>query len=165
MAAGREILVVWAGRRRGQGGGRGVWDELCGGYRRRIERFGPIREKAVRVGGRAEGSTRLEAEGKALLEALPQPVWTIALERLGKQRSSEDFAGWLAQRQLDWPHPLAFLLGSDLGLSAGVRETARESFSLGPMTLPHELARLVLYEQIYRGLSIGAGIKYHRQPL
>ena len=71
----------------------------------------------------------------------------------------------LKRLQTDWPHPIAFLLGSDLGLDDGVRAAAREQLSLGPLTLAHELARLVLYEQIYRGFCITAGIKYHRDPL
>ncbi len=57
------------------------------------------------------------------------------------------------------------MIGSDLGLAEEVLRGVRESISLGPLTLPHELARLVLYEQLYRALSIGAGIKYHREPL
>ena len=67
--------------------------------------------------------------------------------------------------QRDWPHPVVFILGSDLGLAPSVSKACRESLSLGPMTLPHELARLVLYEQLYRALSIQARIKYHREPL
>ena len=79
--------------------------------------------------------------------------------------SSERFAEWLERIERDWPHPLVFVLGSDLGLGARVRDACRETLSFGPMTLPHELARLVLYEQIYRALCIRAGIKYHREPL
>ena len=79
--------------------------------------------------------------------------------------SSERFAEWLERIDRDWPHPVVFVLGSDLGLGAAVRRACRETLSLGPMTLPHELARLVLYEQIYRALCIRAGIKYHRVPL
>jgi 23S rRNA (pseudouridine1915-N3)-methyltransferase len=60
---------------------------------------------------------------------------------------------------------LVFLIGSDLGLAKSVLDQARERLSFGPLTLPHELARLVLLEQLYRGLAISAGIKYHRVPL
>jgi 23S rRNA (pseudouridine1915-N3)-methyltransferase len=70
------------------------------------------------------------------------------------------------QRRIDeWTGDLVFVIGSDLGLDQVVLEQARTRLSLGPMTLPHELARLVLYEQLYRGIGITAGIKYHREPL
>ena len=64
----------------------------------------------------------------------------------------------------EWTHPIVFLIGSDLGLDRAVIDSAREVLSLGPMTLSHELARVVLYEQLYRALSIEAGMSYHREP-
>ena len=99
------------------------------------------------------------------MAAVPDPAWVVALDRTGRGRSSEELAAWLARLRADWPHPVAFVIGSDLGLAKEVLENARERISLGPLTLPHELARLVLYEQLYRALCIEAGIKYHRQPL
>ena len=89
----------------------------------------------------------------------------MALDRRGVQRSSEKFSDWLSQILTRWPHPVAFLIGSDLGLSESIGGHIRETISFGPMTLPHELARLLLYEQLYRALSIRAGMKYHRVPL
>ncbi len=75
---------------------------------------------------------------------------------------SEAFAERLRRLEETWPHALVFVLGSDLGLARDVLDRANEKLSLGPMTLPHELARLVLYEQIYRAATIRSGIKYHR---
>jgi 23S rRNA (pseudouridine1915-N3)-methyltransferase len=89
----------------------------------------------------------------------------VALDRKGKMRSSLEMADWLGRLLEEWPHPIAFVIGSDLGLADSVRESARESLSFGPLTLPHELARLVLFEQVYRSLAIRAGIKYHRGAL
>ena len=79
--------------------------------------------------------------------------------------SSEHFSRWLQSLRSEWPHPVVFVLGSDLGLGDSFLERARERLSLGKMTLPHNLARLILYEQIYRALSITAGMQYHREPL
>ena len=93
------------------------------------------------------------------------PCWAVALDRRGPAMSSKRFSAWLERLQRDWPHPIAFVLGSDLGLGKPLLEACRERLSLGPMTLPHELARLVLYEQLYRALCIRAGMKYHREPL
>ncbi|HEX4952874.1 MAG TPA: 23S rRNA (pseudouridine(1915)-N(3))-methyltransferase RlmH [Thermoanaerobaculia bacterium] len=154
---GRELLVVWAGRHQRKG-----WDDLCGDYRRRIERFAPLRDVAVKSREVASSPGRPEAEARALLAALPEPCWTVALDRKGKTFTSEELADWLERRRQDWPHPIAFLIGSDLGLPPRVLAGAREQISLGPLTLPHELARLVLYEQLYRALSLSAGINYHR---
>ena len=154
---GREILILWAGRHR-----RDAWDGLCGRYRVRIARSLPIVERAVKV---KPGADRRRSEAEALLAALPDPCWPVALDGRGRAMSSERFAAWLERLQRDWPHPVAFVVGSDEGLGEPLLAACRERLSLGPMTLPHELARLVLYEQIYRALSIQAGIKYHRGPL
>jgi len=157
---GRELLVVWAGRHQ-----RSAWEELCDGYRRRIVRLAPVRDLAVRARESAEDPGRQRAEGRALLAALPDPCWTIALDPRGKALDSVAFSAELARRRGAWPHAIAFLIGSDLGLDGAVRDAARQVLSLGPLTLSHELARLVLYEQIFRALSIEAGMSYHRGPL
>ena len=157
---GRELLIVWAGRRR-----RDAWDRMCEPYRQRIERQMPLTESVVRVAGAGEGRSRRRAEGEALLAALPSPCWPVAVDRRGKARSSRALAEWLGRLRREWPHPVAFLLGSDVGLSADLMAQARDSLSFGPLTLPHELARLVLYEQLYRALSILAGMNYHRPRL
>jgi 23S rRNA (pseudouridine1915-N3)-methyltransferase len=152
----REVLVVWAGRHR-----RRSWDELCGRYRERIARSLPVREVAVKV-RRSDPEQRLKAEGEALLAALPDPCWPVALDPGGEMLSSEALAAELARLRREWPHPVAFLLGSDAGLDPAVAAAARRVLSLGPMTLSHELARLVLYEQLYRALAIESGSSYHR---
>lgn len=79
--------------------------------------------------------------------------------------SSVELARELKRLREDWPHPVGFLLGSDLGLHREVLEVSRQRLSLGPLTLPHELARLVLYEQLFRAVAMDAGINYHRGPL
>lgn len=156
----RELVILWAGRHR-----RDEWETLCEPFRRRISHHLPIRELPVRARGSGGDRERQEAEGEALLAAVPAGAWTVALDRRGKQRSSRDLAGWLRRRLDDWGGPLAFIIGSDLGLASSVQQQVREVISFGPLTLPHELARLVLLEQLYRGLAINAGIKYHREPL
>lgn len=153
-------MICWLGRHR-----RDAWEALCSRYRERIAPMAAVRDVPVRLREEGPDAVRVEREAEALLAALPDPCWTVALDRRGRQGSSEELARWLEELRTRWPHSIAFLVGSDLGLGRTALEAARERLSLGPLTLPHELARLVLYEQLYRSLSIGAGIKYHRQPL
>lgn len=155
--SGREWVVVWVGRHRRAG-----WEEICARYRKRISRVMPVRELPLRVRSKEEGEPRLRAEAEAIKAALPEPVLLVALERRGKSMSSERLAAQLGRWRREWPHPIAFVLGSDLGLHSSVLEAARRVLSLGPMTFSHELARVMLYEQLYRVSSIEAGTRYHR---
>ncbi len=157
---GREFQILTVGRRQHRS-----WDVLCDGYRERIARHATVRERPLKVRGAGEGRARLEAEGRAILEALPDPCWTVALDRRGEMWSSRRLARELGRLRVEWSHPIAFLIGSDLGLDRAVLDSARARISFGRITLAHQLARLVLYEQLYRALSIEAGIKYHRDPL
>jgi len=157
---GREFAVLWAGRHQ-----RSNWEEICESYRKRIARLAPVRDLPVRARAAADDPQRLKAEGQALLAALPPSAWTFALDSRGEQLSSEQLAERLARLKEEWPHPVAFLIGSDLGLDRAVLDAARSVLSLGPMTFSHELARVVLYEQLFRALSIEAGMSYHREPL
>ena len=155
---GRELLIVWAGRHR-----RRAWEELCADYRRRIERQIPVRDRWVKVRTGGDGPARRRSEGQAMAELLPDPCWTIALDPQGKTTSSEGLAREMIRLREEWPHAIAFLIGSDLGLDEQVRRRARQRIALGSMVFGHELARLILYEQIYRTIAIERGIKYHRQ--
>jgi len=121
-----------------------------------------VRELPVKVRGNASDAERRRAEGEAILAALPDPTWLIALDAGGEALPSRRFADELTRLRRDWPHPVAFALGSDAGLDQTVRSAARRVLSFGPMTLSHELARVVLYEQLYRVTSIQAGTGYHR---
>ncbi|HEX2253121.1 MAG TPA: 23S rRNA (pseudouridine(1915)-N(3))-methyltransferase RlmH [Thermoanaerobaculia bacterium] len=153
----REYVILWAGRHQ-----RSAWEEICARYRKRIARVTPVRELPVKVRGKGEGSERRRAEGEALLAAAPDPGWLVALDPTGRPASSEQFAAELGRLREEWPHPVVFALGSDAGLDPSVLAAARQVLSLGPMTLSHELARVVLYEQLYRATSILAGTGYHR---
>ncbi len=151
-------MILWAGRR-----WRKPWETLCDDYRTRIKRYAVLSDQRIKIrAGGNDPARRRHAEGRALEAALPEPCWTIALDGRGEMLSSEGLAAELGRLENEWPHPIAFLIGSDLGLAAEVTQRARRRLSLGPMTLGHHLARLVLYEQLYRAISINRGIKYHR---
>lgn len=154
---GRAYHILWAGRHQ-----RRPWSALCAEYRRRLRRELPVEDRLVKVKETGDGSARQRAEGRALLAACPDPCWTIALDPGGRALSSEQLAARLAALRQEWPHPIAFLIGSDLGLDAEAVAAARLRLSLGPLTFGHELARLVLYEQLYRSHAMARGINYHR---
>jgi 23S rRNA (pseudouridine1915-N3)-methyltransferase len=156
----RELVILWAGRHH-----RSSWEEICSSYRKRIAQRTAIRDVPVRSRASAEDPQRLRLEGQALLAALPQPAWTIALDSRGETVDSTQLTERLARIKAEWPHSVAFLIGSDLGLDREVVEQARWVLSLGRLTLSHEVARVVLYEQLYRTLTIEAGMSYHREPL
>ena len=155
----RELVIVWAGRHHRSG-----WEEICTDYRRRIVRWVPVRDVPVRARAAADDPQRQRAEGQALLAAVPDPVWIVALDSRGEMPDSGQLAERLARLRNEWPHPIVFILGSDLGLDRAVLDAARWTLSLGRLTLSHELARVVLYEQLYRALTIEAGMSYHREP-
>lgn len=155
----RELVIVWAGRHHRSG-----WEEICTDYRRRIVRWVPLRDVPVRARAAAEDPQRQRIEGQALLAAVPDPVWIVALDSRGEMLDSSQLAERLARVRSEWPHPIAFVIGSDLGLDRAVLDAARWTLSFGRLTLSHELARVVLYEQLYRVLTIEAGMSYHREP-
>lgn len=155
----RELVIVWAGRHHRSG-----WEEICTDYRRRIVRWVPVRDVPVRARAAADDPQRQRTEGQVLLAAVPDPVWIVALDSRGEMLDSGQLAERLARLRSEWPHPIAFVIGSDLGLDRAVLDAARWTLSLGRLTLSHELARVVLYEQLYRVLTIEAGMSYHREP-
>lgn len=156
----RELVILWAGRHHRSG-----WEEICSTYRRKIGHMATVRDVPIKVKAASDDPQRLRVEGQALLAALPRPSWPIALDSRGETVDSSQLAERLTRIKAEWPHPVVFLIGSDLGLDQAVIDEARWVLSLGRLTLSHELARAVLYEQLFRTLTIEAGMSYHREPL
>lgn len=133
-------------------------------YARRLRRHFPV--EIVEVGeedmNRRSTDEVLAAETGRLLKKLPDGAYTVALDReRGKRLSSEGVASRLDSLGTEGRSHVAFLLGGPLGLSREALAAADEAWSLGDVTLPHALARVVLLEQVYRGVKIGRGEKYH----
>ena len=104
----------------------------------------------------------LEKEGDAILASVRKGAAIVALCVEGKQLSSEELADYVAQKAGSGAGDIAFVIGSSHGLAPRVKQAAALKFSMGRITLPHQLARLVLAEQIYRAFTINAGAKYHK---
>jgi len=126
-------------------------------YAARIRPRLDVTELAEARGSPAEIKRR---EGSALLAALPAGAWAVALDQGGVQHGSAAFAT-LLERWLADQRPLCFLIGGAEGLDASVIERADHLLSLGAMTWPHMLARVMLAEQIYRARAIAAAHPYH----
>lgn len=131
-----------------------------------LKRLGPyatvnVAEVADRDLSRDEFAA-VAAEGADTLRALASGAYIVALDRGGRQLSSEEFAGWLAAHGLAGRSSIAFVLGGAAGLAPDVLVRADERLSLGALTLPHQLARVVLLEQLYRAFRIMRGEPYHR---
>jgi len=110
----------------------------------------------------ATAAQRKQEEGAALLKVAGPSSAVIALDEHGRMLSSEAFARHLARLRDDGAKSAALLLGGPDGMAPGVLEAAQLVFSLGAITLPHGLARIVLAEQLYRAATILAGHPYHR---
>ena len=104
----------------------------------------------------------LDKEAKAILGALRNGEYLAALCVEGRQISSEELADLIAGRAMSGAGDIAFVIGSSHGLAQSVKRAAQSRISLGRITMPHQLARLVLTEQLYRACSINAGMKYHK---
>ena len=131
-------------------------------YLRRLRRFTPVRERELKESGRAK-TPLLErrAEGERILAAIPERALVIALTRLGRAWTSRE----LSLRFDEWRsagRPVCLLIGGSSGLDDRALATAAVRWSLGPLTLPHELARVVVLEQLYRASTILRGEKYHK---
>ena len=125
-------------------------------------RLSPLNLAEVAESRAATASARIKAEGAALLAKVPSSHKLICLDPGGDALSSEAFAKLLARFRDQGADGLAFLIGGADGLAREALEKAAGVLSLGPMTLPHGLARVVLAEQIYRATTILTGHPYHR---
>lgn len=104
----------------------------------------------------------LAEEGDGVIRAIPEGAYVVALDREGRALSSEGIAAWMDARALEGRSSLAFVIGGTAGLDSRVLDRADERLSLGEITLPHQLARVVLLEQLYRAFRISRGEPYHR---
>ena len=150
------VLVIWVGKRPPRG-----LEELAEEYVRRISRHLPCAEVRVRpAAGRQDPRRALAEEGAAIRRHLEPSDTVVALDEHGRERTTEALAAWLAGRRRHGRTVL--VVGSDLGLDPGLKSAARELLALSRLTLPHQLARLVLLEQLYRAGDLLAGGQYHR---
>ncbi len=154
----RRATIVAVGRLKGWAA------EGCDDYLGRLRRYFPVEVVEIPEEDINRHTVKevLAAEGERLLKRIPTGAHVVVLDRRrGKLFSSEELARRLDILGVSGRSHVAFVLGGPLGLSSEVLGRANERLSFGPVTLPHALARVVLLEQLYRGVKIGHGEKYH----
>jgi len=152
------LVVAVVGRARNRALGEAIRD-----YEERAARYWPLDVREVRE-ERATGVSVdkvKEREGLRLAEKVPARAHTVVCEVDGKSFSSSEFADFL-QTAREQDRDVAFLIGGAFGLAPTVKTGSTMKLSLAPWTLPHEIARLVLVEQIYRAGTIVRGEPYHK---
>lgn len=152
------LVVAVVGKTRNAALGEAIRD-----YETRAARYWPLDVHEVRE-ERATGipvDKVKEREGLRLAEKVPERAQTVACDIGGKSLNSAEFAEFL-QIAREQDRDLAFLIGGAFGLSSSVTTESTMKLSLAPWTLPHEIARLVLVEQIYRAGTIVRGEPYHK---
>lgn len=110
----------------------------------------------------AEIAAGLEREADVILSKIPKGSWLCVLTPEGKEMSSEKFAEKLSGIKTGGKSAACFLIGSSFGISPRVKAKADFRLSMGKMTFPHHLARIMVLEQLYRAESIQAGSRYHK---
>ncbi len=134
-------------------------------YLKRLKRFAGykwIEVKPVRITKSITDDEVIRKEGENILAKIEPGDYIIAMDRTGRQYSSEEFASMFKKLSNKNPGQICFIIGGPLGLSGDIIKKAGSVISLSKMTLTHEMARLILTEQIYRAFTIMEGHKYHK---
>jgi len=136
-------------------------------YTRRINRYLPLEIVELRegAGGGTHGDIRFgrDEEGERLLRKIPSQAFVVILDEGGKPLHSEAWAELFADKMLHGIPEIVLVIGGAYGLSPAVKERGNLILSLSAMTLPHQLARVVLLEQTYRAMTILRHEPYHNR--
>lgn len=139
------------------------WQDASEEYLKRLDKYIDLTCISVRdlTGSSLPVGVALHREGKALMDRSSNALRRFGLTPTGKRMDSLQFSKFL-QHQLEVYGKLAFLIGSPVGIAKDVLEACDELISLSPLTFPHELAQIVLLEQLYRTLTIIRSEGYHK---
>jgi 23S rRNA (pseudouridine1915-N3)-methyltransferase len=124
--------------------------------------LGPLTCIEISESRKGSAKERRGDEAATLLGKIPDASILIALDEKGEALTSDGFSRLMGKQRDSGTSNLCFIIGGPDGLGEAVRDKAARIISLGAMTLPHGLARVVLVEQIYRAVTILAGHPYHR---
>jgi 23S rRNA (pseudouridine1915-N3)-methyltransferase len=150
-----KIKIAWVGKTKEP-----AIQALTDEYLKRIARYVPVEGLALRDAGALLELYRQAGSAKGSKSRLDKST-LVLMDSRGKEFSSEEFARFLGDYQDRNPLPLILAVGPPDGFSPAIRAAAQHTVSLGRMTLAHELARVVLLEQVYRAFTILKGHPYH----
>lgn len=151
------LRLIWVGKTRN-----GHLRALAEEYLKRLSRFARCEVTELREGAAADERQCLEEEGKRILGALASDTFTVLLDVGGGQWDSGELAAQVEGWQGRSLKEVAFVVGGHLGVSEAVRRRADVRWSLSRLTLTHEMARVVLAEQLYRAYTIMRGLPYQK---
>ena len=154
-----KFRIVAVGKPRAQNLAAAIQD-----YEVRAARYWPLEIREVREEPARNATPELvrEREGERLLAAAGAHALVVACDADGEERTSAELAAWMHAERERALRDVAFVIGGAYGLSAAVREAAAKRLSFSRFTFPHELARLLLAEQLYRAGTIVRGEPYHK---
>jgi len=132
-------------------------------YAGRVRRYAPLEILEAREEKGAQTAAMRERECERLAKLLPQGGRLVVLDERGEGMSSPEFAAFLSRNRDQGTSDLVFAIGGAFGFSDGFRSQAFKAISLSRMTLTHQMVRVFLLEQIYRGFSIMNGEPYHHE--
>lgn len=144
------------------------WRDACAEYEKRLGAFCRFRlievaeERLPDNPSAAQIAATIEAEGKRILEQIPKDSAVIPLCIEGKELDSPTLSTRIQRIAVEGTSHITFVIGGSWGLSNGVKSRAHLRLSMSPMTFPHQLARVMVMEQIYRAFQIAGGGKYHK---
>jgi 23S rRNA (pseudouridine1915-N3)-methyltransferase len=144
---------------------RGVLAPAVEEYERRAGRYWKLEVAEVGAGagrGQAPAARVQEAEAERILSRISPELEVVALTRAGKPMDSRELAGYLEEHAVRSSAGVAFVIGGAFGLDASVLRKAQKKLSLSAFTFPHEMARLLLAEQLYRAGTLVRGEPYHK---
>jgi 23S rRNA (pseudouridine1915-N3)-methyltransferase len=137
--------------------------DLAADYLKRIGRYAGCRMQEVKAGGSGDRKAVIRIEGERLLAALENRDTVVVCDERGRQFTTPELSGWISDRAAaGGSGRMVIVVGGADGLADEVRDRADLILGLSRLTLPHELARVVLLEQLYRVLTLQAGHPYHR---
>ncbi len=131
------------------------WKDACNEYLKRLSGYAKVEVREL------PDSTK-EKEGKLLAEALPERCPILLLDIRGKELSSEALSARIDELSLGGDSHICFIIGGSDGVTNEIKQKASQRISFGPITLPHNLARVVLLEQLYRAMKISRNEPYHK---
>jgi len=137
------------------------YKDACAEYVKRIGRFGKVSVTEVDECHTA-GNQDKEKEGALILKKIALSSLKIALCVEGKRESSEELAKLIKDAAIGGKSDITFIIGGSEGLSDEVKNAADVRLSFSDMTFPHQLMRVILFEQVYRAFKINAGERYHK---